>query len=381
MFLTRRLLPTWPPARWLTVQTVMVSASLAVALLAWVVGGWPGLGAAAMLLPIAVLLWRGQRLAGNEAFLAQVIDAAPDAICVFDRHGRLTLLNRRARALFPGGSDASFAAMVERAGMTLSASGIELRLADGSCFSLAQSGTADGSLQVIALADVTAARSAERERQHMLEFLSHDMRSPQVAILGLAQDSAGDVPMPERLRRIRQLASRTLELADAFVQLSRLSEVSLEMEQIDLAALVGEVVDRAWFAARDQGIELVREIPDEPVCLRGDGHVLSRAIENLLGNAIRHGPEGSRVVVSVARVGRLARLTVSDQGPGLPEARREAPFQRYGPRRRGDAPGGAGLGLSFVKAAVEQHGGAIACQPGEPRGTVFTIDLDAVPAG
>ena len=354
------------------------AAGLAVSAELWV--------AAAVVLPglLAVgMLWRWRRLAASGTFLARVIDAMPGAVCVFDAQGRLRLLNGCARSIFarfvPG---MDFAALVDLANATVTPSGEELRLPDGRCFTVAQSGPVDGGIRVIALNEVTAARRAEEERRHMLEFLSHDMRSPQVAILGLSQDNAACAPAPERLRRIRRLARRTLKLADDFVQLSRLSEVALELEEVDLAALVGEALDTAWFAAREKRITLVRDVPDTPVCVRADGHVLARAVDNLLDNAIRHGPEGSRVVVTVRAIGSKARLVIRDEGPGLPEARRGQPFQRFGPSGfsaagpTGAGPTGAGLGLSFVKAAVEKHGGTIACRSSRKRGTAFAIDLD-----
>ena len=227
----------------------------------------------------------------------------------------------------------------------------------------------------------------------MLEYLSHDMRSPQVAILALTRDRQATLPEPERMRRIAALAQRTLRLADDFVQLSRLSELALEREEIDLAALVEEALDRAWPAARDKAMHLVRDWPDQPVPLHADGHVLSRALDNLVDNAVRHGPRGSRVVVSLRYRGGRVSLSIRDEGPGMPEARRRQPFQRFGPCSAGrGTPGGgasggpsggqsggtsAGLGLSFVKLAVDKHGGRIGCRSRPGRGTAFVLHLDA----
>lgn len=316
-------------------------------------------------------------VAERRAFLTNVIEAAPDAICVFADGGRLALMNGRARAIF--GEDTpglAFADLVSSVGGSLAGDGRELALPDGGTFAVAISprppGEAAGGVQVVALIDITDMRRAEEERRRMLEFLSHDMRSPQVAILGLAGEGEGLEETPARLARIRGHARRTLKLADDFVQLARLTEVPLAIEDADLVTIVAEAADRAWFAARQKGIVLRQSCPDEPVFIAADGHVLSRAIDNLLGNALRYGPEGSTVELQVRCEGQEALVIIADEGPGLPPERREDPFRRFGPR---DTSGGigAGLGLAFVQAAVTRHGGTIACATGGEGGTRFTL--------
>lgn len=331
---------------------------------------------------VSRLHWLVDEMTGRRDFLTRVIEAAPDAICVFAGEGQLQLMNQRARALF--GEDTpglSFRDLVHSSGGGLSADGRELTFADGTCFTVAESGPGAGGIRVVVLSDITEARRAEEDRRQMLEFLSHDMRSPQVAILGLSEERPGSPAPAERLARIRGHASRTLKLADDFVQLSRLAEVPLEREDVDLAMLAEEAMDSAWFAAREKGIELVRDLPDEPAWVHADGQVLLRAIDNLISNAIRYGPSGSRVTIGVAAQDGRVRLSIADQGPGLPPARWEDPFRRFGAREKAAGGGGAGLGLAFVREAVERHGGAIACDTGGEGGTTFVIEVAALDAG
>lgn len=314
-------------------------------------------------------------VAERREFLTTVIEAAPDAICVFGSDNRLQLMNQRARDIFgesPG--QVAYVDLVDSAGGELLHEGRELKLDDGSVFSVAASRSGSegglGGIRVIAFSDITEMRRAEEERRQMLEFLSHDMRSPQVAILGLAGKEAGSAPA-ERFERIGGHARRTLKLADDFVQLSRLAEVPLELEETDLVMLAEEAIDRAWFAAREKGVRLVQELPEEPVFRTVDGHVLSRALDNLIGNAIRYSPAGSAVTIAIATTAGGVAMSVTDEGPGLPEERRADPFRRFGSRDK-YGKGGAGLGLSFVRAAVEKHGATIASASSEA-GTTFTI--------
>lgn len=326
-------------------------------------------------------------VAERRAFLARVIDTAPDAICVFGADGRLVLMNPRARALFgeePSGLTLNDLVLSVRGHLV--DEGRELVLPDGGAYAVARSratgAAAPGTegewagIAVIAFIDITDIRRAEEERRHLLEFLSHDMRSPQVAILGLSDPREGHGTAEDRFARIARHARRTLKLADDFVHLSRIAEAPLAREEVDLAMLVDEALDRAWFAAREKAIRLEAVLPGDPVYVEADGDVLSRAVDNLVGNAIKYGPTGSRVTVTVLAGDAGISLAIADEGPGLPEGRREEPFRRFGPRDKA-AGTGAGLGLAFVEAAVQRHGATIACRSTPGAGTTFIITFPA----
>ena len=326
-------------------------------------------------------------VAERRAFLARVIDTAPDAICVFGADGRLVLMNPRARALFgeePSGLTLNDLVLSVRGHLV--DEGRELVLPDGGAYAVARSratgAAAPGTegewagIAVIAFIDITDIRRAEEERRHLLEFLSHDMRSPQVAILGLSDPREGHGTAEDRFARIARHARRTLKLADDFVHLSRIAEAPLAREEVDLAMLVDEALDRAWFAAREKAIRLEAVLPGDPVYVEADGDVLSRAVDNLVGNAIKYGPTGSRVTVTVLAGDAGISLAIADEGPGLPEGRREEPFRRFGPRDKA-AGTGAGLGLAFVETAVLRHGATIACRSTPGAGTTFVITFPA----
>ncbi len=320
-------------------------------------------------------------VAARRDFLRRVIESTPDALCAFDATDGLALMNRRAEALF--GEDVQglkLPDMVAALKGRYNADASELQLDDGRTFAVTHS---DGlpqapleTIRIVQFTDITATRRAEQDRRHMLEFLSHDMRSPQVAILGLAGQQAHDDDEAARFARIRSHARRTMELADNFIQLARLGEVPLSLEELDLGMLADEARDRAWSGARDRQMNLSVSLPEEPVFVSADGQVLSRVLDNLIGNAVRYGNDGGTIRITVERQagGDRACLTVSDDGPGLPEDRLADPFRRYGPH----GEGGTGLGLAFVSEAVTRHGGTIACESAPEKGTRFTICLPAL---
>lgn len=308
----------------------------------------------------------------RRAFLDRIVEATPDALCVFSEDGRLLLLNRRARDLFGDPQrDTPLADLLQAVRGQLSRDGKELELADGRIFAIERStGDAGGDLagfSLMLLTDITEIRRAEVERRQMLEFLSHDMRSPQVAIMALSQGED-----ETRLKRIRALATQTMELADQFVQLARLAEVPLAMENADLAALAEEAVDRVWAQAQQAHCRVTCATPDEPVLVRCDPSVIARLLDNLLSNAVKYGGPAAHVAIEARDGTGIAK--VSDQGPGLPPERLENPFKRFGSMQSDGKSIGAGLGLAFVKAAVDRHAGTVTCDS-SPLGTSFTVSL------
>ncbi|MFM6932404.1 MAG: CHASE2 domain-containing protein [Novosphingobium sp.] len=316
----------------------------------------------------------------RRAFLGRVVESTPDALFVFDAQGKLLTMNRRAVAIMtaPLGEmeGESVSQLLARIDGELAADGGELGLGDGRTFVVTRStGVPEAQWSDIHLAmltDVTDQRRAEAERRHALEFLSHDMRAPQVAILGLTREQ-GDPEAPEiRLGRIRRHARRTLDLADTFVELARLGDTPLDITDTDLGAMADEAADRAFSLARDYGAAVSAQYGDDPVYAPADGAVLSRVLDNLVGNSVKYG--ASTVTLTVAARGGTASIEIADNGPGLPPERAADPFLRFG-QRSGEGKSGAGLGLAFVAAAVAHHGGTITCRSEPGLGTSFLIQL------
>lgn len=318
------------------------------------------------------------------SFLRQVIEAAPDAILVLGRNGGVAMMNARAQAIFPGWTAATspqFSDLLLDAHAALGDGSDEITTTDGKIFLVARAplfATAPSRVdsgEIMVLREVTDLRRREEERKQMLEFLSHDMRTPQVAIIGLTRQGGASGIARATLGRIRSQAERTLRLADNFVQLARADEASPERADTDLAALVAEACDRNHAEAGLRGITLVQDLPAAPVFAEVDAAMIARMLDNLISNAIKFSPDGGQVTISLAeREDSWILIKVADKGPGLPPARMEEPFTRFGPRDERAGPS-AGLGLAFVKQVVDSHGGLIEVESSSGQGSCFTIAL------
>ncbi len=331
---------------------------------------------------------------GSLSFLKQVIEAAPDAIVVIDRTGNVEMLNGKAMELFPGWTAmgrASFSEMLLVAGAIPQKDGAELVSADGRTFLIARARIAPDDQEdrradqpageIIALRDVSDLRRLDDERQQMLEFLSHDMRTPQVAIVGLTSQAKAEGANRDVVDRIRKQAERTLKLADDFVQLARLDSPDLEITDSDIGALVEEACDRAYALAQAKRITIAQDLPDEPCFANVDASLIARMLDNLIGNAIKYSDAGTQIAVALSG-GEDSPLVleVTDQGPGLSDARLANPFARFGAHAT-HAGTSAGLGLALVKKVVDSHKGTIALRSAKGEGTTFTITLPGFEPG
>ncbi|WP_348945505.1 CHASE2 domain-containing protein [Chitinibacter sp. FCG-7] len=238
---------------------------------------------------------------------------------------------------------------------------------------------------IVSLIDLSLIQAAQRQRDEALDFLSHDMRSPQSAILALLtlHQSAHpelDAAQTMLFARIRNHAQRTLQLADDFVQLARASAAPLNIEQIDLYDLLCETVDQFWEKAQLAGINInaICQLDNDGQAIYpADRQLLARALGNLIENALKYGhsPRGIDCSISRQHSGDIV-LAVQDYGVGLDPARRDTLLARFG--QLGKTQNGVGLGLALVHTVAERHHGqlSIDAQPGS--GACFSLVLPAV---
>ncbi len=320
---------------------------------------------------------------GSLSYIRQVIEAAPDAMIVIDDSGAVQILNGKADQLFPGWEEHEPLSLTELFAFgraTLQRDATELMTEDGRTFLIARSHLGspeedDLTGDILALRDITALRRLDQERKQMLEFLSHDMRTPQVAIIGLTRKQADAPTNCDTMTRIRKQANRTLKLADDFVQLARLESPELQLEDSDISALIEEACDRAYVLAEAKHIAIEQELPGEPCFADVDASLIARMMDNLIGNAVKYSPEHSTITVGLSAHGDAShQISVSDEGAGLPEARVKDPFARFGAHAT-DAGPSAGLGLALVKKVVDAHQGTIEVASTPGAGTKFTISL------
>ncbi|GGW19504.1 sensor histidine kinase [Streptomyces capoamus] len=233
--------------------------------------------------------------------------------------------------------------------------------------------------------DALTKRHASEERlRRFAADASHELRTPVASVRGhaeLALLHPGPVPpeVTRALHRITAESARMGEMVDDLLLLARLDAGRpLERRPVDLTRLVLDAVTDA--RAAGPGHRWALDLPAEPVTVEGDAHRLHQVVANLLANARVHTPVGTEVTVTLEAGTGGARLTVHDDGPGVPEDIRPTVFERFTRaehRRRCDAPGGgAGLGLSIVAAVAEAHGGGVDLESG-PGSTSFTVRVPA----
>jgi signal transduction histidine kinase len=227
---------------------------------------------------------------------------------------------------------------------------------------------------------------------------SHELRNP-LAVIQTNVDVALADPKasPERLRRaalvVRRASRRMSRLVDDLLALARLEApatgaLATRREQVDLARLVRDVGEEYAAPILERGVELDRTAP-AGVTARGDPETLKRALANLLDNAVRIAPPGSRVRLAAGRRDGWAWLAVADEGPGIPREQQARVFDRFYrvDEGRSRARGGSGLGLAIVREITEAHGGEVRLfsQPGAGSTFVLWLPLTRatrpVPAG
>lgn len=253
---------------------------------------------------------------------------------------------------------------------------------------------------VIVLPELTAEREAQRQRDEWRRFLSHDLRSPQITILSLlsmhgAQAGEGDAPPVSQslLQSIRREAERTLSLAEGFMDFTAAESNDYRFDETHVGAVLLDARDQVWPYAQAHGvrIEALLEDADETV-IRADGSLLTRAVVNLLNNAVRHSPRGACVSMRLEQLGDTVRIAVTDQGTGMTPAQLHALLttprgQRVAIAREDGASlpapsaaaapsvRGMGLGFSVVRAVVQRHGGRIDAQSAPGAGSTFWLTL------
>lgn len=236
-----------------------------------------------------------------------------------------------------------------------------------------------------------AEQQAQRQRTEALQLLSHDLRAPQSAVLALLRTQPPrNAESVELYARIERQVQTTLSLADDFVlQLRAEGEAYVWME-VDLAQLLSEVYERAWPLAREKGIRLALVLPqpesgsesepqadeDSACWLQAEPRLLGRALFNLLENAVKYAPPGSRAEIALAwEPGQAAVVTVRDEGEGIRASDLPRLFERYSRFQQKDGVEGHGLGLSLVRTVVERHGGSVAVSSTAGLGTTFSVTL------
>ena len=230
----------------------------------------------------------------------------------------------------------------------------------------------------------------DRQRRQLFADITHELATPLTSIRGFTEtllDPTVNVSAEERTEYLGHTlaeARRLDRLVRDLFDLARLEAgVSpLEIESLDWVALCRNTLERFTPRFREAGLALEWTPSEAEAWVAADGHRLEEILENLLANELRYVPTGGRVSLAVRRAeGGRFRLTIADDGPGLPADELPHLFERFyrSASARGmssrDGVGGSGLGLAIVREIVHRHGGAVRARANAPRGLVIEVEL------
>ena len=335
--------------------------------------------------------------------LSTILATMTDGVALLDHEGRTTLANPAAReslGLPPGSEtgqrfievvrDHELSELVERCRQTRAPQTLELQLARQRGFFnvIATPLTVQGRESVLlVLHDLTQARRVETTRREFVANVSHELRTPLASIKASAetlQDGAMEDPEASRqfLDRITHNAERMSALVQDLLDLSRLEsgEVNLNLAPVDMARVIGEVVETYGEQARAKGVSLIAVEGSGAAEATADESRLQQVLSNLVENAVKFTPSGGEVRVEVERRGRWQEVRVLDRGFGVAKEDMPHVFERFYKADRAQDQGGTGLGLAIAKHIVQSHGGRIWVESRDGGGSVFGFTVPAAQA-
>jgi two-component system phosphate regulon sensor histidine kinase PhoR len=242
---------------------------------------------------------------------------------------------------------------------------------------------AEGGGAVLVLHDITDLRRADRVRRDFVANVSHELRTPLTAVRGYVEALMDGPSTPEQRKKFLEVIDRHTgrmeRLVRDLLRLARLDaqQEAAERQPCDVASQFKAVTaDLVTLIEQKQVLVDVAVNSDACVALF-DPTKLHDALRNLIENAVKYSPPGGRVTLAARAEGDHVALTISDEGPGLPDSDLERVFERFYrvDKSRTADPGGTGLGLSIARHLVELQGGRVTARNNSTAGATFTILL------
>jgi two-component system, OmpR family, phosphate regulon sensor histidine kinase PhoR len=337
--------------------------------------------------------------------LEATLGSLQEAVLIVDENNSILLANKALHGIFPDTKGIvgrrlervlqhqDFLAYVEevRAGQAEArremafGGGPSLRWVEVTGTTIPPLNVQNGRSAIFVLHDITRQKQLERVRKDFVANVSHELRTPLSVIKGYIEtlvEGHTDMPLADRTRFlgiVERHTERLNSLLEDLLTLSRLESVNpgLHREPVNLNTLLANLVDdyRGRHAARAHVFrcELDESVPVLPL----DPFRMTQVFENLLDNAIKYTPAGTRLTVSSRRRAEEVEIVVADNGPGIPAEDLPHLFERFYrvDKGRSRETGGTGLGLSIVKHIVQLHGGRIGVESTLGGGTTFTLRL------
>ncbi|MFR8682882.1 MAG: sensor histidine kinase [Enterocloster sp.] len=226
-------------------------------------------------------------------------------------------------------------------------------------------------------------RESERTKNELITNVAHDLRTPLTSIIGYLELLAGNQQLPADMQHkyieIAYGKSRRLQkLIEDLFGFTKLNcgKIAMHVGQIDIVKLLGQLVEEAYpnFVEKGLSYDLQSNVPAK--IINADGNLLARLFDNLIGNAIKYGADGKRVLVKIHAEGETVTVSVTNYGYVIPADELPLIFNKFYrvEQSRSSSTGGTGLGLAIAKEIVDMHGGTISVAS-DLNGTVFTVQL------
>jgi CHASE2 domain-containing sensor protein/signal transduction histidine kinase len=237
---------------------------------------------------------------------------------------------------------------------------------------------------VINFSDISMLKASERKRNEVLNFLSHDLRSPlssMIAMIELAKNKNSVDEMHAMLQDMEKNTHKTLHLAEQFLQLSRANtNENIHFYDIDYNSVVLNAIDQLWALSNKLEVTIEHEFDNDELWTHAEPDLLERAIINLLSNAIKHSAAGKTVRVTVKLDNSEISCCVIDHGAGISLEELPHLFEMF---RRTQGVGverkqGIGLGLAFVDAVAKRHSGHVDVESRLGEGSSFCLRIPRV---
>lgn len=337
--------------------------------------------------------------------LAGILSALKEGVIALDRQQRILHINEAAQAFIGVGSRALGSRIwevvqvpgilelvdeiAEPGQEKLRTLSVGRKTIEVSVDNLSRSKAMDCSM-IIVLHDVTRQHQVEKMRVDFVANASHELKTPLTVIRAMVETILDDHSMEVDTRnsfveRIGFQADRLQKIVGELLQLSRFDRdygPANEFPETDFAETIKGVVDANKDAAAEKQIQLGLELEGDHFIVLGDPEALIQMANNLIDNAIKYSGPGSNISVKVSADAGSVKLSVGDEGPGIPAEFHERIFERFyrvDPARSREL-GGTGLGLSIVKNIVASHGGSISLDSTPGVGSSFLVELPQIKA-
>jgi len=233
---------------------------------------------------------------------------------------------------------------------------------------------------IVTLTDVSELIRQQKQKEELINFLSHDLRTPLVSSLAqlemVSQKQPDESNWKEFLSKQKTQNQKTLTLVEEFVQLSRAENLNTtSFHELNIVDAVDNAIDNVWGISESKSIKIAADYSNSFLPVLGDFDTLERVVVNLLSNALKYSPDNTVVTVTLKKDNQAVILCVADEGYGISEEELPVVFSRFSrfnkQGKRNETS--IGLGLSFVKTSLDKHQATISVKSEINKGSQFCI--------